>query len=426
MHVTFCQLRHNYDITFPRIFQLFSVQKCTWLHFDISKVCWSFLKLAASSFSLSKVVFFKFLFVLFTASVSRQQFLVSSPEPGGVVARFLFEIFVEFFFFFVVSAGGSQVSESSPPIAMDRLKSFFEEKKMDSKFKKAGEGHKLESGRRDSAPADPRSAAGSSASASTAAGASAAARAASAATASSGRASGSAAGSAAAYAAAARQQQQQALTGGTVTGRVFRQTSGEHTPETARASLTEQDQRSNDVEDSDLFPVRLVCAACNDSFSRSVFQEHLAQCLRSGLAREALSTSCCMIWTLTKDKEKIQTCVTTICKYLDNAITHPTEDKFARVRVNNKAFQERVASCPGAREFFLAVGFESKMQGDEGAEEEFLVLKDGVRSDTEHLEMCKEVLTNTEPLKPTLDRCCQVGVQCVYTIEVMHSSDVVA
>ena len=284
---------------------------------------------------------------------------------------------------------------------MDRIKGFFEEKKLDSKFKRAGEGHRLDS------------ASSSSVSSSGATGAAAAAAP---------RRPPTAAGTNAACAAAARQQHLNARTNTTVTGKVFRQTSGENTAQAATAAPSVERQHSTEasaIVESNLFPVRLICPVCSGSYARSSIYEHYDTCLRSSLSREALTTSCVMIWTLTQDKEKVGRCVTTICKYLDNAIEHPGEEKYGRVRVNNKAFQERVAACTGAKEFFLAVGFESQMQGDPA--EEFLVLTEAVHADSERLQMCKDILTSTEPLKGELDRCVQVsnGVSCTQPLWIL-------
>lgn len=70
------------------------------------------------------------------------------------------------------------------------------------------------------------------------------------------------------------------------------------------------------------------------------------------LAEEPTLTSALMIYTLNKDKEKVcmkywaklayllylqvKVCVDVITKYITNIITNPTEDKFRKIRIQNK------------------------------------------------------------------------------------------
>ncbi len=53
-------------------------------------------------------------------------------------------------------------------------------------------------------------------------------------------------------------------------------------------------------------------------------------------------------------------CVETLCKYLDNILGAPTEEKFRKVRKSNKVFMEKVAVCEGHDLFLEAVGFETQ------------------------------------------------------------------
>uniref|UniRef100_A0A7S4C5G1 PUB domain-containing protein n=2 Tax=Chrysotila carterae TaxID=13221 RepID=A0A7S4C5G1_CHRCT len=50
----------------------------------------------------------------------------------------------------------------------------------------------------------------------------------------------------------------------------------------------------------------------------------------------------------------VDTLITSLSKVLD----HPHEEKYRKVNISNKAFQERVASAPGGIDFMYAVGFE--------------------------------------------------------------------
>ncbi len=55
----------------------------------------------------------------------------------------------------------------------------------------------------------------------------------------------------------------------------------------------------------------------------------------------------------------------TLCKYVDNIIEHPDEEKFRKIRRSNKIYQERVALCEGHNFFLEAVGFDLQLIDDQ-------------------------------------------------------------
>lgn len=56
--------------------------------------------------------------------------------------------------------------------------------------------------------------------------------------------------------------------------------------------------------------------------------------------------------------EAFKTCVSTMIKYIGNVARSPDEDKFRSINMGNAAFQSRVASVPGAVDFFKLLGFQ--------------------------------------------------------------------
>ena len=48
-------------------------------------------------------------------------------------------------------------------------------------------------------------------------------------------------------------------------------------------------------------------------------------------------------------------------------MTHPGEEKYRKIRIRNKAFQDKVASVPGAMMFLEAVGFHQQLLPHQGA-----------------------------------------------------------
>lgn len=135
---------------------------------------------------------------------------------------------------------------------------------------------------------------------------------------------------------------------------------------------------------------------------------YIEEFLLSQLAEEPEMASALMIHTLNKDKEKVKVCVDTVCKYLDNIIGHPDEEKYRKIRVSNKAFSERIAPLRGTEEFLQAAGFVMKMLPFEDHEENFYVMEEDMAKDTQRLENVKAVLMVAEPLKPQLDRALKV------------------
>jgi UBX domain-containing protein 6 len=99
----------------------------------------------------------------------------------------------------------------------------------------------------------------------------------------------------------------------------------------------------------------------------------------------------------------VETCVDTLCKYLDNILQNPSEPKFRKIRKSNKAFQERVASLEGTEEFIRDCGFQVEMMpGNDGSDEEFWFLPES--ADLEHITMLQDSLRSCEPLTAELDR----------------------
>ena len=122
-------------------------------------------------------------------------------------------------------------------------------------------------------------------------------------------------------------------------------------------------------------------------------------------------SSAVMIHTLNKDRDKVRVCVDTLVIYLDNIIDNPGEEKYQKIRLANKAFQDRVHYLSGSEEFMQAAGFMLRSQPHEGEVEQlFWVMEEEMAVDTERLRSLKDVLLTAEPLRPQLDR----GVKVFY------------
>jgi PUB domain. len=69
-------------------------------------------------------------------------------------------------------------------------------------------------------------------------------------------------------------------------------------------------------------------------------------------------------------------CVDTLCKYLENIIQNPSEEKFQKIRMTNRIYQERVAHVEGAQDFLIAAGFKVEKLSYQDGEEDFWVFSE--------------------------------------------------
>lgn len=84
-------------------------------------------------------------------------------------------------------------------------------------------------------------------------------------------------------------------------------------------------------------------------------------------------------------------CIDTLCTYLQNIILHPDEEKYKKIRILNKVFQERVSKIIGASEFLEAAGFTKECIALQSEEEEFYIYKSPT-PEISHLEVGKFIL----------------------------------
>ncbi|EYB98770.1 hypothetical protein Y032_0128g1433 [Ancylostoma ceylanicum] len=121
---------------------------------------------------------------------------------------------------------------------------------------------------------------------------------------------------------------------------------------------------------------------------------------------DAVVPAVLLLYSLNKKQPK-EIAVETIGKYLQNIIENPGEPKYRRIRLSNKAYQERVASVKGGREFLNSVGFEERMEpfkeGD--APEPFLVMPESAANNTGRLVGALEMLRDGQsvPIKVSRD-----------------------
>ncbi|KAJ7992998.1 hypothetical protein DPEC_G00267890 [Dallia pectoralis] len=152
--------------------------------------------------------------------------------------------------------------------------------------------------------------------------------------------------------------------------------------------------------------VYFTCPLTGATLTKGEREVHIKEAILMRFEEDAVEASVMMIHTFNKDREKVKAAVDIISKYIENICKNPTEEKYRKIKLSNKVFQEKVKTVEGSREFLEAVGFQSIMLDVDGQEEteEFLVL---MEHEPEALELMKERrgrLQRGEPVRAQLDR----------------------
>lgn len=275
------------------------------------------------------------------------------------------------------------------------IKKFFQKKKLDVKFKKAGEGHRLNEERPSTSRQAPQASSSGHRNVSY-------------------ERSLSQEKQRAAEAALARSQGQAKKApepSMAAKARMRKELELEKKKEQEAMALAQKYSEPQEVV-KESAPMATLLFKCPDIgpvvLPKQEMEDYIKEFLMGQLAEEPEMASALMIQTLNNDKEKVKVCVETLCKYLDNVIKNPTEEKFRKIRMSNKAFTERVSCLEGTEEFLQAAGFEVKMLPFEDHEERFYVMDEALASDIERLNNVKDVLLAAEPIKPQLDRVTKV------------------
>ncbi|XP_051551496.1 UBX domain-containing protein 6-like [Myxocyprinus asiaticus] len=188
----------------------------------------------------------------------------------------------------------------------------------------------------------------------------------------------------------------------------------------AEAAATAAGQKDADVEgtgvpqkDPSCFSVSgvyFICPLTGKTLTKSERESHIKEAILMRFSEDAMEASIMMVHTFNKDKEKVKAAMDIICKYIDNICKNPTEEKYRKLKVSNKVFQEKVSGIVGTREYLQALGFESTMLPVDGEErtEEYLVLPQQESEALEQMKVHLECLQKGEPIRAKLDRQPQV------------------
>uniref|UniRef100_A0A1A8BL40 UBX domain-containing protein 6 n=1 Tax=Nothobranchius kadleci TaxID=1051664 RepID=A0A1A8BL40_NOTKA len=152
--------------------------------------------------------------------------------------------------------------------------------------------------------------------------------------------------------------------------------------------------------------VYFTCPLTGATLTKSQREVHIKEAIFMRFEEDAVEASVMMIHTFNKDRDKVKTAVDIISKYVENICKNPTEEKYRKIKVSNKVFQEKVLPVEGSREFLQALGFISVMLPVEGQEEdeEFLVLPEQSPDALELMKERRDRLQKGQPVRAQLDR----------------------
>ncbi|XP_015359126.1 UBX domain-containing protein 6 isoform X2 [Marmota marmota marmota] len=152
--------------------------------------------------------------------------------------------------------------------------------------------------------------------------------------------------------------------------------------------------------------VYFTCPLTGATLRRDQRDAHIKEAILSHFSTDPVAASIMKIHTFNRDRDRVKLGVDTIAKYLDNIHLHPEEEKYRKIKLQNKMFQERINCLEGTHEFFEAIGFQRMLLPvpDQEDLEEFYVLSEGALAQPQSLERHKEQLLGAEPVRAKLDR----------------------
>ncbi|XP_047230850.1 UBX domain-containing protein 6 isoform X2 [Girardinichthys multiradiatus] len=152
--------------------------------------------------------------------------------------------------------------------------------------------------------------------------------------------------------------------------------------------------------------VYFTCPLTGATLTKSQREVHIKEAILMRFEEDDIEASVMMVHTFNKDKEKVKAAVDIISKYVENICKNPSEEKYRKIKVSNKVFQEKIRPVEGCWEFLQALGFISVMLPVEGQEEEeeFLVLPEQSADVMELMKERRDRLQRGEPVRAQLDR----------------------
>ena len=140
---------------------------------------------------------------------------------------------------------------------------------------------------------------------------------------------------------------------------------------------------------------------------KAKLEERIEDKLMENLNEEPILTALTLLFTLNyKNEEKLQKCVETLTKIVENIVAHPSEEKYRKIRCENAQIKEKLLSCKYCELVLTTLGFKlSKVKKvSEESLEDVYVFDHEDDLNYAKLHDFKESLDVVQPIKPVLDR----------------------
>lgn len=83
----------------------------------------------------------------------------------------------------------------------------------------------------------------------------------------------------------------------------------------------------------------------NERYTKDEIEDRIEQTLVDQLDQEPLLIAVTLLFTANcKKQDKLDKCIETLCKYVDNILKNPSDEKYRKIRIENAIFKENVYS----------------------------------------------------------------------------------
>lgn len=169
-------------------------------------------------------------------------------------------------------------------------------------------------------------------------------------------------------------------------------------------TLSEENIPENERKDLAVQGVFFRCPLISEEvLPRKEWKAKIKEFLYEQMEHEKGLSACLIIYNC-NPKEKLEPCVEALIKCLENIHNNPNEEKYKKIRMNNRMFCDKIKICEGALDLLHAAGFAEITIDDEP----YLIWsEENMEAETTLLNLI-EALKCSEPFHLELDRNIQV------------------
>ncbi|XP_050537776.1 UBX domain-containing protein 6 [Daktulosphaira vitifoliae] len=126
--------------------------------------------------------------------------------------------------------------------------------------------------------------------------------------------------------------------------------------------------------------------------------------IKEQMKDDPMLQSILLIQNSNQDRTKVEECIKLLVTYAENIIKNVDEEKYRKIRISNKTFMERVYPIKGALEFLESIGFVRKTIPYKDQLEEFLIFPEDSLQNLALVQTMVDDLQSAERIQLVLDR----------------------